>query len=79
LASITRGEKSRKGILLVWHATIWLLWRTRNEKKFQDKGNNVIELMDRIKRTFWEWLLAKKANAPRLFYEWHVNPLDCIG
>jgi hypothetical protein len=36
---------------LVWHAAIWLLWRTRNEKKIQDKVNNVIELMDMIKRS----------------------------
>jgi hypothetical protein len=63
---------------LVWHAVIWLLWRTRNEKKFQDKGNNVAEVMDRIKRTSWEWLLAKKVNAPCMYYEWSVNPLDCI-
>jgi hypothetical protein len=57
---------------------IWLLWRTRNEKIFQDKGNNVAELLDRIKRTSWEWLLTKKVNAPCMYYEWSVNPLDCI-
>jgi hypothetical protein len=78
LASISKGKKSHKGILLVWHAVIWLLWRTRNEKNFQDKGNNVAELLDRIKRTSWEWLLAKKVNAPCMYYEWHVNPLHCI-
>jgi hypothetical protein len=54
---------------LIWHAVIWLLWRTRNEKNIQDKGNNVLELMDKIKRTSWEWLLAKKANAPCMYYE----------
>jgi hypothetical protein len=79
LKSISRGKKSRQGILLVWHAVLWSLWRVRNEKIFQQKGNNVGEVLERIKRISWDWLLAKKANTPCMYYEWVVNPNYCIA
>jgi hypothetical protein len=79
LESISRGKKSRKGIFMVWHVVLWLLWRARNEKIFLQKGNNVDEVMERIKRTSCDWLLAKKANAPCMYYEWDVNPNYCIA
>jgi hypothetical protein len=34
LSSLKYGKKSSKGILMVWHAVIWILWRVRNGNFF---------------------------------------------
>ncbi|GAU32090.1 hypothetical protein TSUD_152950 [Trifolium subterraneum] len=75
------GKKKNgfKGALLVWHAVIWVLWRSRNERIFSGKNVEPSEIFDRIQYISWNWLLAKKLNSPCLFYEWCVNPLDCIA
>jgi hypothetical protein len=31
LSSLNRGKKLRKGIMMVWHAVMWVLWRVRND------------------------------------------------
>jgi hypothetical protein len=72
------GKNGHKGVLMVWHAVVWALWRARNDKIFNDKEVNVEELFDKIQISSWKWLIAKKISAPCLFYEWCVNPLDCI-
>jgi hypothetical protein len=33
LSSLKRDKKSSKGILMVWHAVLGILWRARNGKK----------------------------------------------
>lgn len=31
-----RIKNVKKGLNLIWHATIWVLWKTRNDKIFKD-------------------------------------------
>jgi hypothetical protein len=59
----------------VWHAVVWILWRSRNEKIFFAKDVDAEVLFDKIQITSWKWLVAKKSNAPCLFYEWHILTL----
>jgi hypothetical protein len=64
--------------LLVWHAVLWTLWRTRNERIFSEKIVGPAEIFDMIQYIlFWKWFLAKKINSPCQLYEWYVNLLDC--
>jgi hypothetical protein len=62
-------KEGRRGTLMVWHAVLWTLWRTRNEKIFLGKILEVEEIIDKMKFVSWKWLLAKKDSAPCLFYE----------
>jgi hypothetical protein len=78
LSSLKCGKKSLKGLRMVWHVVIWTLWRVRNEKIFSNKPILFEEVLDRIKCTSWKWLLARKPDSFCLFYEWCVDPLDCI-
>jgi hypothetical protein len=79
LKGCRKGKQGPKGVLLVWHAVIWILWRARNDKIFSAKEVDADVLFDKIQVISWKWLVAKKINAPCLFYEWCVNPFDCIG
>ncbi|GAU48796.1 hypothetical protein TSUD_141140 [Trifolium subterraneum] len=67
------------GVLLVWHAVVWALWRARNDNIFSEKVVGAEELFDKVQITSWKWLVAKKTKAPCLFYEWRVNLIDCIA
>jgi hypothetical protein len=73
-----KGKPGSKGVFLVWHAVVWILWRLRNDKIFLAIEVDAEVLFDKIQITSWKWLVAKKINAPCLFYEWRINPLDCI-
>jgi hypothetical protein len=78
LSSFKGGKRPRKGIMLVWQAVIWTIWRVRNDKVFSDKPIHFEEVLDNLKSIAWKWLLARKSNSPSLYYEWCANPLDCI-
>jgi hypothetical protein len=62
-------KNALKGVILIWHAVIWVLWRTRNERIFRGVLVGPEEIFDRIQLVSWKWLLAKKASSPCLFYE----------
>jgi hypothetical protein len=67
-----------KGINLIWHAVLWVFWRTRNERIFRGIVVRSEEIFDRDQVVSWKWLLAKKATSPCLFYMWCIEPFDCI-
>jgi hypothetical protein len=73
-----RRKPARHGVIMVWHAVIWALWRSRNDRIFSTKIVTLDEIFDRIRLVSWKWLLAKKVSTPCLFYEWCIDPLDCI-
>jgi hypothetical protein len=66
-------------ILMVWHAVIWALWRSRNDRIFPSIVVAPQEIFDRIRIISWKWLLAKKISSSYLFYEWFIDSFDCIA
>ncbi|XP_039688848.1 uncharacterized protein [Medicago truncatula] len=38
-----------RGLRLIWHAAIWVIWNARNDKIFNAKETGVMELVDDIK------------------------------
>jgi hypothetical protein len=67
LSSIDRDRKAKKGLLLVWHAMIWVIWRTRNDKFFSNTESVSGEVFNRIKSLLG--LVAKKDDSPFMYYE----------
>ncbi|KAK2435218.1 hypothetical protein QL285_020294 [Trifolium repens] len=78
LSSLKSGKRPQKGIMMVWQTVIWTIWCVRNDKVFSDKPIHFEEVLERLKCIAWKWLLARKSNSLSLYYEWCVNPLDCI-
>jgi hypothetical protein len=52
--------KGLKGLLTVWHAMMWTIWRARNEFIFSSEVPLLEECLDTIKRISWKWLVGKK-------------------
>jgi hypothetical protein len=49
LVPLRKGKFGCKGVLMVWHAVIWTLWRTRNERIFSNVMAGIEDIVERIK------------------------------
>ncbi|GAU49913.1 hypothetical protein TSUD_238870 [Trifolium subterraneum] len=47
MAFLGSNKKINSGLLLIWHATIWVLWNKRNAKMFSDKVCLYVEVWQR--------------------------------
>jgi hypothetical protein len=73
-----RNKKLRQGFLLIWHVTIWAIWKARNSSIFAGGAVVINEIVDEIKVLSWKWCLARLKVRPSLFYEWSWDPGDCL-
>lgn len=74
-----RSKFLRRGAWLIWHAVVWVVWKSRNERIFNNKIIGVEEMVDQIKVLSWQWSLARLKIATCMFYEWCWNPRYCLG
>jgi hypothetical protein len=73
-----RNAKTRSGFMMIWHATIWTIWKARNSAIFTDTPFLPWVIIDDIKVVSWKWSLARLKIVPCLYYEWAWDPRDCI-
>jgi len=66
-------KKISRGLRLIWHTTIWLIWKARNEKIFKAKDSEVMELVEDIKVWSWRWCLSRLNIPACMFYEWALG------
>jgi hypothetical protein len=48
LAGLVKKGKSLKGLLLIWHLVVWLIWRARNDCIFSSKTTLIADTLDVI-------------------------------
>jgi len=69
----------RKPFWLIWHATLWTIWKERNARIFTLKAKNYDEVVEDIKAVSWCWTLSRLRIASCLFYESSWNPRECLN
>jgi hypothetical protein len=72
------SKKGRAGFSLIWHATVWLIWRSRNNVIFSNGVPDPGEVVDAIKFASWKWGLSRHKILVCLFYEWCWDPGLCL-
>ncbi|GAU40143.1 hypothetical protein TSUD_163120 [Trifolium subterraneum] len=72
------NKKIRKGYALIWHTTIWMLWKSRNDIMFSNGVIDVEKVIDDIKLLSWRWGLSRHSIPVCLFYEWCWDPGLCL-
>jgi hypothetical protein len=73
-----RNTKLRNGYMLIWHTTLWCIWKARNNSIFSTNTFLPMVIVDGVKVLSWKWSLVRLKTLPCLFYEWSWDPGDCF-
>ena len=71
-------KKIRKGLRLIWEVAIWVIWKARNGRIFNDEMALWDELVEEVKVMSWRCVLGRFDIPACLFYEWCWCPRDCL-
>jgi hypothetical protein len=64
---------------IIWFATIWMIWKDRNSRVFQNKASNPFTLVEKIQQQSFLWLKSKQTPLAYSYHEWCKHPLLCMG
>jgi hypothetical protein len=78
LVGFGSNKRIKKGYSVVWLAYVWVLWKMRNDRIFNNVAAAVDVAVDDIQRLSWKWFLSRVAKGSSLLYEWVWNPGDCM-
>jgi hypothetical protein len=53
--------------VLIWHASIWSIWKARNSVIFANGSFNPYAIVDNIKVLSWKWSLMRFKLAPCMY------------
>ncbi|MCH87856.1 hypothetical protein A2U01_0008737 [Trifolium medium] len=73
------GKKFRKGMVMIWNAVVWTLWRRRNAIIFYNGRRDDMEAIEEIKVLSWKWWSNQAKVAHSLLYEWRMEPRMCMA
>ncbi|KAK2449803.1 hypothetical protein QL285_008959 [Trifolium repens] len=72
------NKKRRKDFSIIWLAFVWAMWKTRNDRIFNNILVDTRTVVDLIQRLSWQWFVSNTAKGPCLLYEWTWNPGDSM-
>jgi len=79
-SSIGGAAKSRRFILqVIWFATVWEIWKERNNRVFNDKNCSILQVVDKIKSLTFMWLNGKYVSLPSNYHGWWLNLFTILG
>jgi len=74
------GMKTRRSFLqLIWLLCVWLIWKERNNRIFNNVVTPIDELVEKVKFHSYWWLRANNAAFVHGCQQWRSNPLLCLG
>jgi hypothetical protein len=53
LSEAAKNNKVQKGFRLVWHATLWTIWKSKNNHIFNDMIKEPIKIVEEIEVLAW--------------------------
>jgi hypothetical protein len=74
LRGSAKNSKIRNGFVMVWQATLWSIWKVRNNAIFSAGIFVPQAIVDDVKVLSWKWSLGRLKILPCLFYEWTWDP-----
>ena len=73
------GRKRRSILQVIWFATVWEIWKERNNRVFTSKESPVLQVVDRIKSISYMWMKAKHVTLPFNLHGWWLSPFTILG
>ena len=79
--SFTGGAaKTRRSILqVIWLATVWEIWKERNNRIFNDKHCSIQQVVDKVKSLTFMWLKGKFGNLSLNYHGWWLSLFTVLG
>jgi hypothetical protein len=77
LAGLSRSTHSF--MTLIWHACVWVIWKERNNRIFQQKLLTSDRLAEMVKIMSFNWLKANMPSFAFSYNDWGQHPLLCMG
>lgn len=63
---------------IIWFATVWVIWKERNNRVFQQTVSSSILLLEKVKLNSFLWLKANQMFSYS-YHDWWKNPFLCMG
>lgn len=72
------SKRLMKGFRVIWHATIWSIWKVRNARIFKNQFKEFNEISTKSKwcLSFGFWIGSRFWSC--LYYECDWNPRECL-
>ncbi|CAK8565102.1 unnamed protein product [Lathyrus sativus] len=64
---------------IFWALTVWHIWQSRNQLIFKGISASVDDTINKVKFFSCRWHNGGEKSSKYLFYDWYVEPLDCIS
>ena len=64
---------------IIWFTTVWVLWKERNDRVFNNTASTPLILIEKVKLTSFLWLKSKHATFMYNYHDWWKKPLHCMG
>jgi len=72
------SKNSRTAFTIIWIAVIYVVWKDRNNRIFQNKSDQLVALAEKVKlQTYW-WLKSHYVLFDFDYRYWRLNPLYCL-
>ena len=73
-------QKSKQSLLqVIWMATVWEIWKERNNRIFNAQESYLLQVVDRIKLLSYLWLKEKFATLSFNYHGWWLSPFTLLG
>lgn len=63
---------------LIWFACVWVIWKERNNRVFNQKTLDVQQLTDKVKLLSFQWLKACLTTFNFSYHDWWRRLLPCM-
>jgi len=64
---------------VIWMATVWVIWKERNNRIFNQKIDTLDHSVDKVKVMSFSWLQANMPTFAYSYNDWWRHPLPCMG
>jgi hypothetical protein len=64
---------------LLWLACVWVIWKERNNRVFNQKDLDIHQIIDNVKRVSFQWIKASLTTFAYSYTDMVVTPFTVHG
>ncbi|KAF1886758.1 hypothetical protein Lal_00045995 [Lupinus albus] len=76
---LVKDRKSWKFWSVIWFATIWAIWLSRNDFIFNNVNSSLLHILDSAKLKSWLWIKSQRGLNSTIYSDWLCKPLECLS